>query len=177
MEPVTVIKVKNTVREELKKIGRKGQSYSEIIESLMNTTGGILNLYKDCEGKLAIKVLFPPEIELNGFLVSKELEKAIVKELNENGFTGAVDLINSCNRWDTGYSEIVKRWYKDTSKKLVKYEISEVTRENIFDEMEDIIEHNVEYFDMNPKEYEKEFEKAFKYVIKKLNVVKKGSKK
>ncbi|MCK4348967.1 MAG: hypothetical protein KAW47_10155 [Thermoplasmatales archaeon] len=136
-----------------------------------------MNLSKDCEGKLDIEVLYPPEIEMNGFLVSKELEKAIVKELNEHGFTGAVDLINSCNRWDTGYSEIVKRWYKDISKKLAKYEISEVTRENIFDEMEDIIEHNVEYFDMNPKEYEKEFEKAFKYVIKKLNVVKRESKK
>ena len=177
MEPVTVIKVKNTVREELKKIGRKGQSYSDIIESLMNTTGGILNLCKDCEGKLTIEVLYTPEIELNGFLVSKELEEAIVKELNEHGFTRAVDLINSCNRWDTDYNEIVKRWYKDTSKKLAKYEISEIKKDKIFDEMEDIIEHNVEYFDMNPKEYEKEFEKAFKYAIKKLNVVKKGSKK
>jgi len=173
MEPVTVIKVKNTVREELKKIGRKGQSYSDIIESLMNATGGILNLNKDCEGKLAIEVLYPPEIEMNGFLVSEKLEKAIVKELNEHGFTGAVNLINSCNRWDTGYSEFVKRWYKDISKKLVKYETSELTKDKIFDEMEDIIERIVEGLDENPELYEKEFERAFNYVIKKFNVVKK----
>ncbi len=60
----------------------------------------ILKLRKDCEGKLTMEIEYPREIEMNGIYVSEELETAIIKELKEYEFGGAVNLINSCNRWD-----------------------------------------------------------------------------
>lgn len=60
----------------------------------------ILKLVKDVEGKLAIHVGGMEVDEASGFLVSEELQEAILKELRDHSFEGAVDTINSCNRWD-----------------------------------------------------------------------------
>jgi len=60
----------------------------------------ILKLVKDAEGKLAIHVGGMEVDETSGFLVSEELQEAILKELRDHSFEGAVDTINSYNRWD-----------------------------------------------------------------------------
>ena len=60
----------------------------------------ILKLVKDAEGKLVIHIGDMEIDETSGFLVSEELQEGVVKELEYQGFEGAVDIIKSCNRWD-----------------------------------------------------------------------------
>ena len=60
----------------------------------------ILKLVKDVEGELAIHAGGMEVDEASGFLVSEELQEAIVKELRYHSFEGPLDIINSFNRWD-----------------------------------------------------------------------------
>lgn len=57
-------------------------------------------MIKDADGKLAVHVGDMEVGETSGFLVSDELQDAIVKELEYQGFEAAVDIIKSCNGWD-----------------------------------------------------------------------------
>lgn len=56
----------------------------------------ILTLLKDVNGKLAIRI--ECEGGADTFIVTKELERAIIEELKKHDFVGAVEIIRYCVR-------------------------------------------------------------------------------